>query len=68
MKIKQLKINKIKNQLKKKHSLVRIFNILKSKRKKKTFILKIKKKIFIVKRFNNNDFIFERFKRAKRNY
>ena len=69
MKIKKLKTKiKINNQLKKNHSLSRVFNISKHK-KKKFFISKIKKeKVFIIKRFNNNDIIFERFKRAKGNY
>ena len=42
----------------------------KSKRKgKKPFISRIKeKKTFIIKRFNDNDITFKRFKRAKRNY
>ena len=65
MKIKKLKIKiKVNNQSKGNHFLFRIFNILKSKRKKKKlFISKIKeKKIFIIKRFNDNDVIFERFK------
>ena len=69
MKIKKSKTNKIKNQLKRNHFLSRMFNMLKSKRKeKKSFISKIKKKSFIIKRFYNNDVALERFKRAKRNY
>ena len=71
MKIKKSKTKtKINNQLKKNHFLFRVFNILKSKRKeKKSFISKIKKeKAFIIKRFNNNNIIFERFKRAKRDF
>ena len=71
MKIKKSKTKtKINNQLKKNHFLFRVFNILKSKRKeKKSFISKIKKeKAFIIKRFNNNNITFERFKRAKRDY
>ena len=45
-----------------------MFNMSKHKRKK-PFISKIKKEeIFIIKRFDNNDIIFERFKRAKRDY
>ena len=68
MKIKELKIKiKVNNQSKKNHFLFHIFNISKLKRKKKKlFISKIKKeKIFIIKRFNDNDIALENFKRAK---
>ena len=70
MKIKELKINKIKSQLKGNHFLFRVFNMSKLKcKEKKSFASRIKKeKAFIVKRFNDNDITFERFKRAKRNY
>ena len=70
MKVKESKINKIKSQLKENHFLFRMFNISKLKRKeKKPFILKIKEKeAFVIKRFNDNNIIFERFKRAKRDY
>ena len=56
--------------IKKNHFLFHMFNISKSKRKKKKKIIsKIKKKeILIAKRFYNNNIIFERFKRAKRDY
>ena len=63
MKIKKSKI-KVNNQLKGNHFLFRVFNILKLKcKEKKLFISKIKdKEVFIIKRFNNNDNIFEGFK------
>ena len=38
MKIKELKINKIKSQLKRNYSLFYMFNILKLKRKKKNLL------------------------------
>ena len=46
-----------------------MFNTPKLKRKKKILYFENQKEFFfIIKRFNNNDIIFERFKRAKRNY